>query len=351
MMFSLRRPTIQLLAFLCLICFTNEKLSAQGAGNTLYAAPAASDETYREYESSGQSDTKSYNPKPKYNYSGYTYALPVPEAAAYIINDTVIELGTRALMNVRADSYVAIFGTSQIAESLDSCNKLLNDRINSFTKRLLALGINKNDISIDFVSQIPVFEYEIEKKLFSKKYNEIPKGFELKKNIHIGYKKNSLLDDILTEAAKNEIYDVIKVDNIIDHVEAIYDTLRDATIKTLNKKTEDMKKLGIKFFTAKFTVVAEDMRCFYPIDRYKSYTSFSNVSLGGKKTSSSATVHQVPKTLSLYYDKVPYGAYDVVINPKLIEPSAQFTYNIKIRYTYKSEQIKSIIQNAPGPAK
>jgi hypothetical protein len=327
-----------------LLYFCSQNCFAQGAGNTLYAAPAA----YESSEVYKQDESGNYGAKPKYNYTSNTYSTAIPEANAYIVNDTVIEIGTRSLMNVKADSYVAIFGASQIAENLDSCNKLLNERITSFTRRLVALGINKSDISIDFISQIPVFEYEIEKKLFSKKYNEIPKGFELKKNIHIGYKKNSLLDDILTEAAKNEIYDVIKVDNIIDNVEAIYDTLRNTSIKALNKKTEDMKKLGVRFFTAKFNVVAEDMRCFYPIDRYKSYTSFSNVSLGaGKKVSSSVTVHQVPKTLSLYYDKVPYSSYEVVINPKLIEPCAQFTYNIKIRYTFKSESVKPFTQSTP----
>ncbi len=317
----------------------SEQLSAQAAGNAIYAAPA--DQEYAAPKSSRYQSTQGYYNPP-----------PVPsEINALILNDSVIEIGIKSLMNVKADSYVAVFGVSQIAENIDSCNRLMNDRIVGLSNRLQALGIKKSDIYVDFVSQVPVFEYEIEKKLFSKKYNEIPKGFELKKNIHIGYKKGDALDDILLAAAKNEIYDVVKVDYIIDNIEAVYDTLRASSIRALNRKTEDMKKLGVKF-NSKFTVAGEDSRCYYPIERYKSYTAFSTVSLSAvKKSALASNLYQAPKTLSIYYDKLSYGNFELVINPKVIEPCAQFTYNLKMRYTFKTEFLprEKIQQAATAP--
>jgi uncharacterized protein YggE len=313
-----------------LILLAAQDLSAQAAGNAIYAAPAAE----MDYSA----------PKAKYRESSQSYYQPpvyplATEANSVILNDSVIEIGIKGLMNVKADSYVAIFGVSQVSENIDSCNRLINERISSLTNRLQALGINKSDIYVDFVSQVPVFEYEVEKKLFSKKYNEIPKGFELKKNIHIAYKKGDALDDILLAAAKNEIYDVIKVDYIINNVEAVYDTLRSASIRSMNHKTEDLKKLGVKF-NSKFTVVGEDSRCYYPIERYKSYTAFSNVSLSSiKKSANTSNVYQAPKTLSIYYDKLSYGNFEIVINPKVVEPCAQFTYSLKMRYTFKTETL------------
>jgi len=45
--------------------------------------------------------------------------------------------------------------------------------------------------------------------LFSKTYTEVPKGFEMQKNLHIKFNDENLLDDIMTFAANNEIYDFI----------------------------------------------------------------------------------------------------------------------------------------------
>jgi hypothetical protein len=320
------------LCCLVLLAIGSIQAFSQAAGNTIYAAPApaAAEDYSGSYDQAAKSRARTYQPV-------YNYVYANPEANAVILNDSVIELSVKALMNEEANSYVAVFGVSQIAASLDSCNQLMNERINGFISRLTALGISRNDIYVDFISQVPVFEYEVEKKLFSKKYNEIPKGFELKKNVHVGYKKATVLDEMLLAAAKNEIYDVVKVDDIIDNVEAIYDSLRSVSIKYLNRKTEDMKKLGIRF-NAKFDVVAEDSHCTYPLERYKSYTAFNNSSMPAlKKSSSSSNVYNAPKTLSLYYDKVPYSNFEIVINPRMIEPCAQFSYNLRIRYTFKTE--------------
>jgi len=241
-------------------------------------------------------------------------------------------------MNVKASSYVVLLGVSQAAETIDSCQRMMNERINNFIAQLTKSSVKKEDIFVDFVSQVPVFEYSIEKKIFSKKYNEIPSGFELKKNIHIAYKKNETLDEIVTSAAKSEIYDIIKVDYIVSNMQAVYDSLRDASIKLLNQKTEDYKKVGIKF-NPKFQVMGEDVQSIYPIERYRSYTAYNNSSLQALKKSgvSSTAISYQPKNATLYYDKLPYNNYDIVINPNVIEPVAQFTYNLKVRYTYKDD--------------
>ena len=313
---------------------------SQMAGNATYNQAA---ENYKGSINirGGRSSDNNYNYQPtNYNYQQQQtqtyYASSV--ANAWAINDSVFELTVNALMNVHANSYVVSLGVSQAAETIDSCQRMINDRINSFISQLTKSGIKKEDIFVDFVSQVPVFEIAVEKKMFSKKYNEIPSGFELKKNIHISYKKNETLDEIVTLAAKSEIYDIIKVDYIISKIEAVYDTLRNASIKLLNEKAEDYKKLGIKF-NPKFQVMAEDVQSVYPIERYKSYTAYNNSSLQALKKSgvSSTSITYQPKQATLYYDKLPYNNYDIVINPVVIEPAAQFTYSLKVRYSFKDE--------------
>lgn len=316
----------------CLLLFANcQFVFAQMAGNSSYNQAADNYKQSVEY----------YAPKPasQYNYQTQSHATSSSTANAWVSRDSVFELTVNAMINVKASSYVVSLGVSQAAETIDSCQRMINERISSFIAQLTKAAVKKEDIFVDFVSQVPVFEYSVEKKMFSKKYNEIPSGFELKKNIHIAFKKSETLDEIVTTAAKSEIYDIIKVDYVVNNIKAVYDSLRDASIKLLNEKAEDYKRIGIKF-NPKFQVMAEDVQSIYPIERYKSYTAYNNSSLQALKKSgvSSGSISYQPKQATLYYDKLPYNNYDIVINPNVIEPVAQFTYNLKVRYTYKDEE-------------
>ncbi len=253
------------------------------------------------------------------------------------INDTVIVLETNAMMNVKADSYIAIFGVSQVSDSIESGHRLINNRLNSFIKSISKLGIKSDDIYIDFISQVPIFEYELEKKLFSKTYNEIPKGFELKKNIHINYEDKEIIDKLLIEAAKNEIYDIVKVDYIINDIESVYDSLRNVSIKLMNKKEKEFKNLNIKFIPMYHTV-SENITSNYPIERYSSYTAFNKPSINAVYKSSGKVIRSSSTTpITIYYNKIPYNNYDIVINPTVIEPVVQFSYNLKVKYVLKRQ--------------
>lgn len=339
----------------CLLLTANcQLIFSQMAGNSTYNQAADN------YKASVQSHQNARFVGGKYDESNYyqqTQNTNIYSSAAnaWINKDSVFELSVSALMNVKATSYVVLLGVSQAAETIDSCQRMINDRINSFISQLAKSAVKKEDIFVDFVSQVPVFEYSIEKKIFSKKYNEIPSGFELRKNIHIAYKKNETLDEIVTSAAKSEIYDIIKVDYIVSNMSAVYDTLREQSIKLLNQKAEDYKKVGIRF-NPKFHVMGEDVQSIYPIERYKSYTAYNNSSLQALKKSgvSSTSISYQPKQATLYYDKLPYNNYDIVINPNVIEPVAQFTYNLKVRYTFKDEYVpreKSIAVPPTTPKK
>jgi len=301
----------------------------------------AGNATYNQSADNYKQSVESYAPKAKGDYDYQqtkNYYTPTATASAWINKDSVFELSVSALMNVKASSFVVLLGVSQAASTIDSCQQIINERINNFIVQLTKSAVKKEDIFVDFVSQVPVFEYSVEKKVFSKKYNEVPSGFELKKNIHIAYRKNETLDEIVTLAAKSEIYDIIKVDYVVANISAVYDSLRDASIKLLNEKAEDYKKVGIKF-NPKFQVMGEDVHSIYPIERYRSYTAYNNSSLQALKKSgvSSTSISYQPKQATLYYDKLPYNNYDIVINPNVIEPVAQFTYNLKVRYTFKDE--------------
>lgn len=248
--------------------------------------------------------------------------------------DSSITIKANVMMNVKASHYVAMFGLSQAGEGAEVCNSLMNQRINGFIERLMILGIKKSDINIDFISQVPVYEYEVEKKLFSKTFQEVPSGIYLNKNIHIAYKDNNVFEQILVEAAKFDIYDLIKVDYIVENMEVVYDSLRNSAIQLINKKTQSFKKLGLNF-GSRFQIASEDYASNYPPSNYRSYRAFSSPSLQNVKKNTS--VNQVSKPETSFYEHIPYQKFDLVINPQIIEPAVQFTYSIKVKYALKKQ--------------
>jgi uncharacterized protein YggE len=256
--------------------------------------------------------------------------------STYFINDSTMMLQVDAMMNVKADSYVAILGLSQIGTTLDSVNLMLNDRINGFVKELERLGIDASNIYVDMVSQVPTYDYEVKSRLFSRTYTEVPTGFDLKKNIHIGFTRAGQLDEILLQAAQHEIYDLVKVDYVVENTEKIYDSLRDAAVRIARKKMEAMEKLGVKF-AGMYQTVSENTSSVFPIERYTNYAAYSTTTLREVKRSvlGSTTVQEARKPVTAYYNRAPYNGYDVVLNPNVVEPMVQYSYSLALRWVLK----------------
>ena len=271
------------------------------------------------------------------NVGGYNYKNNYQQAQTYFpvysSSDTSFVLEAKVMMNVKADEYVIVLGTMQIAETVEACHELINKRVDTFINSIISLGINKEDIYIDFISQFPIFEVEVEKKLFSKTYNEIPKGFEVKKNIHLRYKDPKIVEKLLIDAAKNEFYDIIKVDYVVTNMAAVTDSLRNSCVNIINKKVKEYKKLGLKFDSNIYQTITDNISSTYPIERYDSFMEFDR-KMGGSNQAKISARGDVP---SLYYNKQPYNSYDLIINPAVVEPVVQFTCNVKVKYVLKKQ--------------
>lgn len=258
-----------------------------------------------------------------------------------VSGDTEISFKASALLNANTLAYVATFNVSQVGSNLKDVVSKSDDRIRGFIEDLKNIGVDTNDITVDMISMIPVYDYEVEKKLFSKSYNEIPVGFELQKNIIIRYDYNSQLDYIVKSAVNNEIYDLVKVDYFVDNIEGIKDTLRQRTLAYYHKKLSELNALGIDFDTL-YPVFSENYQTIVPHSRYNSYTAFSRPSLhamqGKTLLGTDNRVKNTTKLKTLYYNPVSYTDFDIVINPVVVEPVVQFTYDINIKFIIKSQE-------------
>ncbi|MDX2285498.1 MAG: SIMPL domain-containing protein [Bacteroidia bacterium] len=290
-------------------------LLSQAGGNALFKARQT------EYDQMPMQQNAAFRPQ------GGEY-LPQVQFA----EEDQVEIEVRALMNVRADAQVAVFHVRQLAETAAQANSLMQERIGGLMQALAQLGIPREAVFVDVVSQVPIFETEVTKKLFSKTYNEVPKGFELQKNLHIRFSKSEQIDVILKAAADQEIYDLITVDYFVEDSRARYDSLREAALDVLKTKVERLGGTGLRVDSL-FTVAGESVQAYLPSQRYKPYETFgaSTIEAVSKKTG----VTQAQRSSTLYYVPLPFSQFDVVINPVVLEPVVQYTYALKVRYQVK----------------
>ena len=317
---------------LSITCLISSYLAAQAEGN-FKAARSQSIET-----NADDMQIQQYSiPAPVAN-SYYNQSISTPTDNKYAQNivfagENVMTLNINALANHNAKEYVAIFNVTQAGSTAEEADKLLNDRINAFMMGANSLDIGKENLYVDMVSFLPRYELVASKKVFSKKtYTETPKGFILQKNIHVKFTKPEVLDRLISIAAKNEIYEIVKVDYTVENPEKTYLDLRNKTLDYLNQIIATYAKIGMKLDSA-YKITAENTWATYPATRYSSYQAYSSVSMEAVKGGSLVT--EAEKTQTSFYNAIPSDNYDIVINPTIIEPVVQYSYNLRVKFTFK----------------
>lgn len=237
-----------------------------------------------------------------------------------------LTITVKGLANVAADNYVAIFSVTQAGKTTSEVNELMDSRINKALSDLkMKQGIEP---FVDMISFVPVYEFEVSKKLFSKKtYNEIPKGFELKKNIHIKYKDANLLNEIIAALANSEIYDLVRVDYFSDKMDATKLEMSNKAKLLLQEKIKNYKQILSTKIDSNEQKLVDGFRIVYPVEMYKSYQAYSNSNLNLK---TSGNVNQVEKSTTLYYQPIVNKEFDFVMNPTILEPVIQIMYELKL---------------------
>lgn len=270
-------------------------------------------------------------------YSSPSQSNNLTASKASILNNNEIVVQVNGLMNIVADSYVAVFNIVQIGESVEDADRIMNTRISNFRNRLEASNIRLEDVKVDLISFVPKFDIQTESKLFSKSYNEVPSGYEIQKNISVCYKKSSQLDVIVSSALQSEIYDIVKVDYFIENLDQMRDSLRNKCIEGVVRKIKSYELVGVKLDIFEKNV-SEDFVTVYPQARYASYQAFSRPSLSEAKKKQ--TINEAPKITSRYYNPQNYNVYDIVINPVITEPVVQLSFSVLVKYIRKEKEEK-----------
>ncbi|MCK5846501.1 MAG: SIMPL domain-containing protein [Bacteroidales bacterium] len=298
---------------------------AQSIGNSIYNMPFA---TYQ-----GASITTQYNNQ--------------------------VELQADIMINMKATSYTAIFSVTQNGLTSTITDSLMSMRLDLVKDGLAQIGISEDNIHIDVISFVPIYSLELERKKFSNTVNEIPTGLQMKKNIHILFYDHNQLSKIIALMAKAEIYDIVKVDYNLADIQAAHNALRKAAIEIINTKKEMYNKLGLHLDVEN---MADGFGAAYPIERYANYTAFhmgnsieevkaakrrkkiaKNIYINGRRTTVNINnididdtkfiKKQSAKNKTIYYKRIPYNKFDLVLNADFTEARIQIYYTLKVRHT------------------
>jgi uncharacterized protein YggE len=229
------------------------------------------------------------------------------------------------LINLKPDAFVAVFGIQQEGTNPADSNGKLDGRLAQFNRSLSALGVSQNDIFVDFITQNKIYDYKAQ----GSDVIEVPSGFETKKTIAVRYKDRSIFEKIVAEAAKAQIFDLIKVDYIVSDFDAVRTRLFDEAVKVIkSKESKYVSMLGVKL--SPVGLANEKYDAFYPSEEYEKYQAYESGSAynGYNK----GTVITQRKASTFYYEPMTGDRFDKMINPLGIEPLVQFTLYLRMDY-------------------
>ncbi len=246
----------------------------------------------------------------------------------YRINSTdQIMISIRGIYNENDSRKIAYFSLTQHGKNIEEVNSGMDGRISEVQSKIKSMeeGIG---FHVDMISFVPKYAYETTKKLFSKRtYNEVPAGFELKKNLHISYSNAESLDEIISICAASEIYDLIKVEYISKNVEAIHDSLRTKAFEIYESVLGFHEKVSGADFSEKLKRMSDGFSNVFPKDRYKSYSAHASTNLEWQRNT---VVNNTQKSVTQYYEPFPAINRDFVINPEILEPAIQTVYEMTV---------------------
>ncbi|NNE98837.1 MAG: SIMPL domain-containing protein [Pyrinomonadaceae bacterium] len=264
-----------------------------------------------------------------YGNQGYYQGNKAPTTSSGNLSDkddkSRYSIEASVLLNLKADAYVVVFAVKDEALTANQSNQIVDNKISNFTSSLSGLGVTKDDIFVDFITQNRIYDFRVRKN----KATEVAAGYETKKNVAIRYKQRDLFRQIVANAAKEGISDLIKVDYIVSDFSAVKERLFQEAAKLIVRKKEKYTELfGVTLKPVGLS--RETFGAYYPSERYQSYRAFEtgNATVNRRK----GVKVQQRKSSTFYYEPIGVEKFDQVINPIGIEPVVQFTLYLRMNY-------------------
>jgi len=229
------------------------------------------------------------------------------------------------LLNAEADRYIATFAVSREGKTLEAAQKSADETVAALVERFKGLGVGADALFVDFVSQNRLYAFQVEGN-FAK---EVVDGFEVKKNVVVRYREKAMLDRITLSAGQVGVYDLVKVDYIVDDLDAIRRRLIEEASRIVKAKlAEEASMLGIRPGKPQ-QVMTLATGTYFPVELYDQYVAQESEEVFGYRTE--LTIVRARKPRTFFWNGFSAKDFDAVINPASVEPSVQFTLFLRVR--------------------
>ncbi len=265
----------------------------------------------------------------KNNYNGNNYNQEtLPNNSKVSINDNVLSVSVKILLNKKADGFVMTLGLNEEDETVAGCSKKITARITGFIEKMKSLGVKKENVYIDFISQTKIYDFEVN----GMNSEQIEKEFEIKKNIIVSTSNVNSLEKIIALASDFEIHDVIKVEYYNNETDAIHNSLFDeALVLAEAKKIRYMKAFGKRIIGT--PTATEEFATVFPKTQYNTYQAFETAEIQTNYNNRSPYLKKIArKNKTFYYDGISSAGFDKVINPNQTEVGIQYVMTITMHY-------------------
>ncbi|MEZ5426133.1 MAG: SIMPL domain-containing protein [Pyrinomonadaceae bacterium] len=231
------------------------------------------------------------------------------------------------LLNIKPDSFVAVFGVAEEAKDAVESSTKVDQRIDAFIKGMNGLGITGNDVFVDFISQNRVYDFQVS----ADAAQEYLAGFETKKTVAVKYKSRDSFEKILAAATNSGIFDLIKVDYIVSDFEPVRARLFEEAAKIIKQK-ETRYRNAFDMTLKSVGPTVEKYDAFYPAERYENYKAFEAGAARTTNYRDGKTFVYLRKSTTFFYEPLDGKSFDKMINPVGIEPTVQFTIYLQVKY-------------------
>jgi uncharacterized protein YggE len=269
--------------------------------------------------SAQESGNRTYNPAQR---------SPLPNTGISYSNGELV-IDALVLLNAPPDEFIAVFGAAQVAPTAVESNQKVNAQIEQFLGAATRLGVVRGDTFVDFITQNRVYSFSPPSE---GAIRETLSGFETKKNIAIKYKDRALLEKLLAAASQASIFDLIKVDYVINDMSKIRSRLFEEAVRVVKQKEDNyVRSLGMVL--KRNSLVQETYGTYYPSELYQTYTAFESGTVDPYYGSGTgARVIRERKSSTSYLEPLDRSAFDTILNSASIEPMVQCTLYMKVSY-------------------
>ena len=143
-------------------------------------------------------------------------------------------------------------------------------------------------------------------------------------------KPNRLAEKLLSVAAQDSIFDLVKVDYIIEDISKIYDSMFLDIEEIIAKKKNRYVKLTNMQLKPQAQIYSESFNAYYPSELYKSYKAYTqNQYTNSYHTRDIKTLH---KFQTFYYEHPKIVNLDKEIFYSGVEPTIDVVLEVQVKY-------------------